>query len=96
VIRLALASAGKLFGAAEVEAEFEGGYTHDWQSDPYARGAYSYAKVGGQGARKTLAEPLLDTLFFAGEAADDRGETATVAGALQSGACAARALLQSR
>jgi monoamine oxidase len=37
-----------------------------------------------------LAEPLEGTLFFAGEATDTEGEAATVTGALQSGARAAR------
>ncbi len=94
VIRRAAASATLLFGDhLDVESELEGGYVHDWQRDPFARGAYSYVKVGGRGAREALAQPLLDTLYFAGEAADCSGETGTVAGALQSGAHAARALL---
>jgi hypothetical protein len=46
--------------------------------------------TGGQGARETLAKPLRDTLFFAGEAADLSGEASTVGGALQSGITAAR------
>jgi len=50
--------------------------------------------VGGHGARRALAEPLRDTLFFAGEAADFEGEHGTVAGALQSGARAAREVLR--
>ena len=64
----------------------------DWQSDPFARGAYSYVLVDGEGAREALAAPLADTLFFAGEAtsADDSG---TVAGALASGQRAAREVL---
>jgi monoamine oxidase len=65
---------------------------HDWASDPFARGAYSYVRVAGEGARGLLAAPVADTLFFAGEAtsADDSG---TVAGALESGLRAARELL---
>jgi monoamine oxidase len=90
----ALASAAALFGARATEREFEGGYVHDWQHDPYARGAYSYVRVNGQGARAALAAPLLDTLFFAGEAADYEGESGTVAGALQSGMRAAHVLLE--
>ncbi|MCY0725974.1 FAD-dependent oxidoreductase, partial [Klebsiella pneumoniae] len=55
----------------------------DWAKDPFARGAYSYVLVDGAGARQALAQPLADTLFFAGEATsvDDSG---TVAGALSS------------
>ncbi|MGZ8263054.1 MAG: FAD-dependent oxidoreductase, partial [Burkholderiales bacterium] len=71
----------------------EGAWLHDWQRDPYARGAYSYVVVGGDKARAQLAAPLAGTLFFAGEAADAEGEAGTVAGALQSGLRAAREVL---
>jgi monoamine oxidase len=94
VISQALASLTTLFGeAASIERKLEGAWVHDWQTDPYARGAYSYVRVGGDKARETLARPLLGTLFFAGEATDTEGETGTVAGALQSGARAAREVL---
>jgi hypothetical protein len=42
----------------------------------FARGAYSYVIAGGTGARKALATPVKNTLFFAGEAADIQGEWA--------------------
>jgi monoamine oxidase len=74
-------------------SEFVCGYEHDWLQDPFARGAYSYVTVGGGKARRQLAAPLADTLFFAGEATDTQGETATVTGALQSGTRAAREAL---
>ena len=96
VVRQALESARELFGAAvDPERELVAAYVHDWQRDPYARGAYSYVRVGGMAARKALAQPLRATLYFAGEAADDAGEAGTVAGALQSGVRAARQLLSS-
>lgn len=60
----------------------------DWQADPFSRGGYSYVLVGGEGARETLAEPVANTLFFAGEATDT-DEAGTVAGALRSGIRAA-------
>ena len=65
----------------------------DWQADPYSRGGYSYVLVGGQGAREALRRPLEKTLFFAGEATD-ADEAGTVAGALRSGARAAREVLK--
>ena len=71
----------------------ERAYLHDWQADPFALGAYSYVIAGGTGARKALAAPVQNTLFFAGEAADTQGESGTVAGALQSGMSAARLVL---
>jgi monoamine oxidase len=51
-------------------------------------------RVGGAGARESLAEPLEDTLFFAGEATD-ADEAGTVAGALRSGQRAALQILRS-
>jgi monoamine oxidase len=76
--------------------ELQGAWLHDWQRDPYSRGAYSYVLAGGGGARSELARPLAGTLYFAGEASDTDGESGTVAGALQSGARAARQLLRAR
>jgi monoamine oxidase len=74
---------------AMLEELLEAAYFHDWQNDPYSRGAYSYAKVGAAHASQTLARPLEDTLFFAGEATDVSGNTGTVHGAIASGQRAA-------
>jgi monoamine oxidase len=94
IVHKALAGLQSLFGAdANVASQLEAHYYHDWQQDPFARGAYSYVLVGGSGARAELARPIEDTLFFAGEATDADGEAGTVTGALQSGARAARELL---
>ena len=90
IVHAALASLEVLFGAqAQLAGQLDGYYYHDWQDDPFARGAYSYALVGGSEARGKLAEPLEGTLFFAGEATD-RDEAGTVTGALRSGLRAAR------
>lgn len=92
----AIDSVASMFGKrANVARRVEAAWHHDWQTDPFSRGAYSYVTVGGAGARKTLAEPVQDTLFFAGEATDFSGEHGTVAGALASGTRAARQVLQS-
>jgi monoamine oxidase len=96
IVRHALASFSTVFGARmKLDDELESAWVHDWQSDPYARGAYSYVAVGGEKARDELAAPLSGTLFFAGEAADTDGEAGTVAGALQSGERAAREVIAS-
>ncbi len=86
IVRQALESLATIFHGAKLD--LEGAYLHNWQTDPYSLGAYSYIGVGGSDARRTLAAPLKDTLFFAGEATDEN-EAATVGGALQSGARAA-------
>lgn len=91
-IRLALDCAGAVFGdPAGAEAAFIGGDVHDWQRDPFARGAYSYALVGGENAREVLVEAVDGVLWLAGEAVAPEGEGGTVAGALMSGAQAAAA-----
>jgi hypothetical protein len=54
-------------------------------ADPYARGAYSYVRVGGLAAQQGFGEPVEDTLYFAGEAVDADGHIGTVHGAIASG-----------
>jgi len=78
-----------------VEDDLIRAYTHDWQSDPFSCGAYSYVRAGGFDAAKTLADPLDVTLFFAGEATDNSGHHGTVHGAIASGKRAAREVLTS-
>ncbi len=70
-------------------------YVHNWGRDPFAGGGYSYVRAGGLDAPAALAEPVEDTLFFAGEATNTQGHTGTVHGALQSGYQAAAAILRS-
>ena len=77
-----------------VERQLEACWTHDWQSDPFSRGAYSYALVGGSDAAAQLAHSVEGTLWFAGEAADPEGRNGTVHGAIASGRRAARSLLR--
>ena len=94
VVDLAIQSLESVFGKrAAVRENFLGGVFHDWLHDPYCLGAYSSIAAGGQGVRETLAKPLRDTLFFAGEATDLSGEAATVGGALHSGLRAAREVI---
>jgi monoamine oxidase len=78
--------------ASEVASRLVASYAHDWLGDPYARGAYSYAAVGGADAPADLARPLDGVLYFAGEATDGRGDSGTVHGAIESGWRAAREL----
>lgn len=57
----------------------------DWGSDPWSLGGYSYPRVGALEAPATWAEPIADTLFFAGEATCGDRHPATVHGAIESG-----------
>jgi len=88
---------GKSLGvpAKTIRAELENAYLHDWQSDPFSRGAYSYGKAGANRALQILSRSLENTLFFAGEATDTTGHNGTVHGAMASGYRAARQVLSS-
>jgi len=60
-------------------------WTHNWETDPFARGAYSYPLVGGSKAGEMLARPLRGTIYFAGEATVPEADSGTVHGAIRSG-----------
>ncbi len=63
-----------------------------WSREPFIEGAYAVVPVGADGAMDALAEPVADTLYFAGEATD-ADHAGTVHGAFDSGVRAARQLL---
>jgi monoamine oxidase len=91
LIDRALDGIGTMFDAPALAREtFESGAMHDWSRDPFARGAYSYVRVGGGNARGVLGLPVDDTLFFAGEATSTDGQGGTVNGAFETGTRAAR------
>ena len=92
LVAQALASVRSIFRDAPEPAA---AFVQDWALDPFARGGYSYVRVGGESGRTELAEPVADTLFFAGEATEAE-EPGTVAGALLSGRRAAAQVLELR
>jgi monoamine oxidase len=92
LLRKAMESVRRVLGDIDEPRTF---LLHDWQADPYARGGYSYVRVGGTGAREELAAPLDETLYFAGEATDTEA-SGTVGGALASGIRAAREIVRGR
>jgi monoamine oxidase len=77
---------------AEISGLLLDAQVHDWQTDPFSCGAYSYVRAGGDGAQRELSAPLAGTLFFAGEACDE-GHFGTVHGAIASGKRTAREVL---
>jgi monoamine oxidase len=60
-------------------------YFHDWQNDPFSRGTYCYGGLGADGAQQALANPIENTLFFAGEATDITGHNAPCTARLRAG-----------
>jgi monoamine oxidase len=64
-----------------------------WGRDPFARGSYSYARIGHSDARGVLAAPVDERLFFAGEACSIN-DYSTAHGAYRTGVAAAHAVIQ--
>jgi monoamine oxidase len=63
---------------------------HDWDNDPFSRGAYSYVRVGGTRAPGALAKAVQGTLHIAGEHVERGGRSGSVHGAIGSGTSAAK------
>jgi monoamine oxidase len=78
---------------SRLERQVTASFVCDWQADPFSLGAYSYVPVGAITAPIRLAEPVADTLFFAGEATNSDGHSGTVHGAITTGYRAADELL---
>jgi monoamine oxidase len=78
----------------QLQQQLRGGFSHDWQADPFSRGAYSYVAVGGRDAGEELGAPVDGTLYFAGEATESDGQNATVHGAIASAQRVAKEVLQ--
>jgi monoamine oxidase len=69
-------------------------FSHDWQRDALAFGAYSYVPSGALDACSKMTIPVDDTLYFAGEHTDTTGHWGTVHAALRSGLRAAQQILR--
>ncbi|HEY1213577.1 MAG TPA: NAD(P)/FAD-dependent oxidoreductase [Bryobacteraceae bacterium] len=97
IVDAALASYARItrVDPSEVCGFLEAAYLHKWNEDPFARGAYSYVPAGALAARETLASPVADTLYFAGEATETTGHGGTVNGAMSTGFRAATQVLSS-
>jgi monoamine oxidase len=90
----ALTAAARVFGLprAKLASLLVDSWTHNWEDDPFARGAYSYPLVGGAKAGAALARPIRGTLYIAGEATVSEADSGTVHGAMRSGHRAATQL----
>jgi monoamine oxidase len=77
----------------ELTAQLSSWHFHNWQTDPFALGAYSYVPAGALDAPGRLQCPVEDTLYFAGEHTDNTSNWGTVHAALATGESAALKIL---
>ncbi len=95
IVDSATRSLATLFGMTRpaIARHIRATFMHDWNTDPYSRGAYSYVQVGGSDAATVLARPVQKTVFHAGEHVSS-GRNGTVDGAIASGLRAAEQVLR--
>ena len=93
-LKCVLSAAARVFGIPrrQLARLLVDSWTHNWEDDPFARGAYSYPLVGGSKAGESLAKPVRGTLYIAGEATVEEEASGTVHGAIRSGRRAATQL----
>lgn len=65
----------------------------NWTADPFTLGSYAYDTIEAPDARRTLSNPVNDTIYFAGEYLYDGPAMGTVEAALSSGLDAAKKIL---
>ncbi|GAB2943804.1 NAD(P)/FAD-dependent oxidoreductase [Hymenobacter coalescens] len=95
VLSEALASLAQVLGTTEawLRARLRAHRVANWGADPWTRGAYTYATVDADRARRVLATPVADTLFFAGEALYAGPAGGTVEAALASAVAVTQQLI---
>ncbi len=95
ILQQALHSLSSIFAIDTeiLQKNLKASHIHNWIADPFSNGAYSYNTTTSAAAKKILATPVANTLFFAGEALD-KDSNATVEAALQSGKEVAEKILK--
>jgi monoamine oxidase len=95
IISMALDALSYIFNADKsfLTKNLCAGKVVNWQTDPFSLGAYSFATVESNEAKKILVQPVEDTLFFAGEALSEGTAMGTVEEALANGIKMAKELL---
>jgi monoamine oxidase len=89
-LALGLRELSDLIGVKDLSSHLVSARRISWMDDPLTRGGYASLPPGHADARVILAEPVANTLFFAGEATAYDSNPQTVHGAFESGIRAAR------
>jgi len=85
IVTLLLADLDAIYpGKAIHNYDSTNSYLFDWSKQEFIKGAISYPIVSGTGAAESMAAPVLNRLFWAGEATALNGNSGTVQGAMAS------------
>ena len=91
----AIASLSKIFNldVVDLQKNLVQSACYKWSEDDHFAGAYSYAVIDSEKYMQQILEPILATLYFAGEGLHHGNEIGTVEAALQSGRTVAQQLI---
>src|SRR3569623_1553451 len=69
ILQLSLQSIGNIFNFSpdELKDKLVAFQIANWTADPFTLGSYAYDTVEAATARKTLSQPIDNSIFFAGE-----------------------------
>ena len=95
LIETGLTSLAGIFGVSpeQLTQELVAAQAINWEKDPFARGAYSYATPGTRAAQAVMADAAGGVILFSGEALYRGPDMGTVEAALASGLETARTIL---
>ena len=95
LVRLALESLAVIFQVSRetLQSHLLGACIHNWSTDEFSRGAYSYETIHSKKAKAIISTPIENTIYFAGEACHEGSESGTVEAALINGQDVARRLI---
>jgi monoamine oxidase len=96
IVNLCLSSLSSIFSMekADLRDQLVKALVRDWAAEPFVLGGYSFDTIDSAAARKTISQPLEETLFFAGEALYEGPSPGTVEAALASGRDAGRRIVE--
>ncbi|MFP9114177.1 flavin monoamine oxidase family protein [Flavobacterium sp. RHBU_3] len=93
ILDVTLKSLSAVFGIEIVKGNLTACEVANWHTEPFTRGSYAYDIVESPQARKTLQQPVNNTIYFAGEYLYEGAAMGTVEAALTSGRDVAERLL---
>ena len=96
IYRLALESLAVIFKIPRtiLQSRLLGSHVHNWATDEFSKGAYSYETIHSKKAKDTITTPIADTLYFAGEAYYEGSASGTVEAALVTGEKVSKKILE--
>jgi monoamine oxidase len=92
-VQSVVAELDRFYGNTVASRGLVGSHIEDWSKNPFIGGAYSFPIVGGGITQRSNFQRSVDKkIYWAGEAAHNKGHSATVHGAIETGTWAANAL----